>query len=54
MFDLTAGAMLLVTLAAVVVSYNGTLVGSLLTSWAPSWGDTTLPLLIGMLEFVLF
>jgi hypothetical protein len=52
--DLTAAGMIGVSLAAVVVTYNGTLVGNLLTSWAPSWVDTTLPVLIGLLEFLMF
>ncbi len=52
--DLTAPGMIGVSLAAVVVTYNGTLVGTLLTSWARSWVDTTLPLLVGLLEFLMF
>ncbi len=52
--DIIAAGMIGVTLAGVLVTYNGTLVGSVLASWPPSWVDTTLPLLIGLLEFVMF
>jgi hypothetical protein len=50
----TGAGMITVSLMAITVTYNATVSGSLLASWRPSWVDTLMPMLIGLLEFLMF